>query len=72
MTYAELTTPWDRVREHYSMLTLMRTAHAVTGLLIALATWAVLFALITPSLLLVWTLIVPIVGVPLLLWAIPC
>ncbi len=71
MNDTELLTPWDRIRTHWSAPTWLRTAHVATGAPIALAASAVILGLTAASVLLVWTLVVPIVALTLLSWAVP-
>ncbi|GAA2850518.1 sensor histidine kinase [Streptosporangium fragile] len=66
MTPTELTTPWARISAHWSAPTWLRTAHLVTGLPIALLGSAVIGVLVAASVLLVWTVVVPVVALLLL------
>ncbi|MER7207126.1 MULTISPECIES: sensor histidine kinase [Streptosporangium] len=71
----EVLTPWDRVRAwaraHWSALTWLRTIHVVTGLPIALLSSGVVIGLVAASIVLVWTVVVPIAALLLLVWAVP-
>ncbi|MEV8633312.1 sensor histidine kinase [Streptosporangium sp. NPDC051023] len=75
MNDVEVLTPWDRIwsriRVHWSAPTWLRTAHVVTGLPIGLAVSAVIAGLIAASVLLVWTVIVPVIALTLLCLAMP-
>ncbi|WP_440067646.1 histidine kinase [Streptosporangium sp. OZ121] len=62
MTGIEMTTPWERISAHWSARAWLRTAHLVTGVPIALLGTAVIAALVTASVLLVWTVVVPVVA----------
>ncbi|MEU8205425.1 histidine kinase [Streptosporangium sp. NPDC049046] len=62
MTAIEMTTPWERISAHWSARTWLRTAHLVVGAPIALlGAWTIL-ALVAASVLLVWTVVVPVVA----------
>ncbi|GLW10669.1 histidine kinase [Microtetraspora sp. NBRC 13810] len=71
MTEAELTTPWDRVRAHYSAATWLRTFHAVAGVPVALFCGAVIAALVALTVLFFWTVVVALAGLWALLWVVP-
>ncbi|MEV7005656.1 sensor histidine kinase [Streptosporangium sp. NPDC051022] len=71
MNDVEVLTPWHRIRAHWSAPTWLRTAHVVTGVPIALAALAVILGLVAASVVLVWTLVVPVVALSLLTWAVP-
>ncbi|WP_176728392.1 sensor histidine kinase [Planobispora rosea] len=71
VTGADLTTPWDRIRAHWSARAWLRTFHVVTGLPIALLAASVLLVLTALSAVFVWTVVAPLVAVPLLLRAVP-
>ncbi|GIH89748.1 sensor histidine kinase [Planobispora siamensis] len=66
MTPSELTTPWDRIRAHWSAQTWLRTFHVVIGLPIALPGALAIVALTVVSVVFAWTVVAPVVGVPLL------
>ncbi|MER7131532.1 sensor histidine kinase [Streptosporangium saharense] len=71
----ELLTPWDRLRDrardHWSALSWLRTVHVVAGLPIALLSSGVVTGLVAASVLLVWTVVVPLAALLLLTWAVP-
>ncbi|MFC4585409.1 sensor histidine kinase [Sphaerisporangium corydalis] len=71
MTYAEVTTPWDRLRVHWSARSWLRTFHVATGVPIALLSVAVIAGLTFVALVLAWTLVVPAIALPLLFWSVP-
>ncbi|MDP9861369.1 MULTISPECIES: sensor histidine kinase [Streptosporangium] len=71
MTTTGLTTPWDRIHAHWSARTWLRTSHVVTGLPIALLALAVIVGLTALSVLLVWTVVVPLIALPLLFRSVP-
>ncbi|GII32589.1 sensor histidine kinase [Planotetraspora mira] len=66
MTATDLSTPWDRVRVHWSAPTWLRTVHVATGLPIALAAVGVIGGLAAVSVVFSWTVVAPLVGLPLL------
>ncbi|MFF3440649.1 histidine kinase [Streptosporangium sp. NPDC002721] len=70
MTGTEMTTPWERISAHWSARAWLRTAHLVTGVPIALLGTAVIGALVTASVLLVWTVVVPVVALLLFFWVV--
>jgi signal transduction histidine kinase len=55
----------------WSTRTWLRTAHVVTGVPIALLAFVVIVALIMASVLLVWTVVVPLATLTLLFWLVP-
>ncbi|MGI5488333.1 sensor histidine kinase [Microtetraspora malaysiensis] len=70
-----MTTPWDRIRGHWSSPTWLRTVHVTAGVPIALISMAAILGLGALSILLVWTVVVPLAAlliltriVPLLTW----
>ncbi|GLW98175.1 sensor histidine kinase [Microtetraspora sp. NBRC 16547] len=70
-----MTTPWDRIRGHWSTRTWLRTIHVTAGVPIALISMAAILGLVALSIVLVWTVVVPLVAlliltriVPLLTW----
>ncbi|MER5421806.1 sensor histidine kinase [Streptosporangium roseum] len=71
MTTPRLTTPWDRIRAHWSAPTWLRTSHVVTGLPISLLALAVIAVLTAASVLLVWTVVVPLIALLLLFRSVP-
>jgi len=62
MTTIEMTTPWERISAHWSTRVWLHTAHLVTGVPIALLGAGVISALVAASVLLVWTVVVPVVA----------
>ncbi|GII58722.1 histidine kinase [Planotetraspora thailandica] len=66
MTVTELSTPWDRVRVHWSAPTWLRTIHVATGLPITLAGGFVIGGLAVVSVTFSWTVVAPLAGLPLL------
>jgi signal transduction histidine kinase len=75
MTYTELTvpemiTPWDRIRAHWSSRTWLRTFHVMMGLPIALFAAVVIVGVTALSVVFVWTLVVPLIGLVVLFWAV--
>ncbi|GAA4221771.1 signal transduction histidine kinase [Streptosporangium album] len=71
MTTTGLITPWDRIRAHWSARTWLRTAHVVTGVPMALLALAVVAGLTVLSVLLAWTVVVPLIALLLLFWSVP-
>ncbi|WP_405147097.1 sensor histidine kinase [Sphaerisporangium sp. NBC_01403] len=69
MTHAEVATPWDKMRAHWSAPTWLRTFHVVTGVPIALAALFAVAGLALVSVLFAWTLVAPLVALPLLFWS---
>ncbi|WP_066950976.1 sensor histidine kinase [Microtetraspora fusca] len=70
-----MTTPWDRIRSHWSSPTWLRTIHVTAGVPIALISMAAILGLGALSIVLAWTVVVPLVAlliltriVPLLTW----
>ncbi|WP_440083746.1 sensor histidine kinase [Streptosporangium sp. LJ11] len=70
MTGIEMTTPWERISAHWSARAWLRTAHLVTGVPIALLGTAVIAALVMASLLLMWTVVVPVIALLLFFWVV--
>ncbi|SFJ60908.1 regulatory protein, luxR family [Streptosporangium canum] len=66
MTTTEPTTPWDRIRAHWSAPAWLRTSHVVTGLPISLLALVVIVGLTALSVLLVGTVVVPLAALLLL------
>ncbi|WP_214107195.1 sensor histidine kinase [Acrocarpospora catenulata] len=62
---------WDRARAHWAAPAWLGTAHVVTGLPIALAAAAVITGLAAASVVLIWTVVVPLVALPLIFWSVP-
>ncbi len=70
-----MTTPWDRIRGHWSTRTWLRTIHVTAGVPIALLAAETIVGLAALSIVLIWTVIVPLIAllvltriVPLLTW----
>ncbi|GAA0393044.1 histidine kinase [Acrocarpospora corrugata] len=59
------------MRGHWAGPVWLRTAHVVTGLPIALAAAAVIVGLTVASVVLIWTIVVPVVSLMLLFWSVP-
>ncbi|WP_204043847.1 sensor histidine kinase [Acrocarpospora phusangensis] len=66
-----MTSPWERVRGHWAAPAWLRTAHVVTGFPIALASAAVIGGLTAASILMIWTVVVPVASLMLLFWLVP-
>ncbi|MEU7984027.1 sensor domain-containing protein [Streptosporangium canum] len=71
MTTTEPTTPWDRIRAHWSAPAWLRTSHVVTGLPISLLALVVIVGLTALSVLLVGTVVVPLAALLLLFRSVP-
>ncbi|MBP2706298.1 sensor domain-containing protein [Microbispora sp. RL4-1S] len=63
--------PWERIRAGYSGREWLRTVHIAVGLPTGLLAATVIIGLAILSVVFVWTVIAPVVGLPLLLWAVP-
>ncbi|WP_155351856.1 sensor histidine kinase [Acrocarpospora pleiomorpha] len=70
-TSIETTTPWERVRGHWAGPAWLRSAHVVTGFPIALAAVAVIGGLTAASIVLIWTVVVPVISLMLLFRSVP-
>lgn len=64
-------TIWHRIRAHWGAATWLRTLHVAMGLLTGLLTAGAIVALLAASVVLVWTVVVPVVAVAALFWLIP-
>jgi signal transduction histidine kinase len=71
MTPIRLATPWDKMRDHWSAPTWLRTTHVVTGAPIALAAAGVILGLTTLAVLFVWTVVVPVLALLVLFYCVP-
>ncbi|GAA3800242.1 sensor histidine kinase [Sphaerisporangium flaviroseum] len=71
MSNAVVHTPWDRMRAHWSARSWLRTFHVVTGVPVALPACCAIVALFTVSVLLIWTIVVPLIGLLLIFWSVP-
>ncbi|MDF5758368.1 histidine kinase [Spongiactinospora sp. TRM90649] len=61
-----MTTPWDRIRAHWSARTWLRTLHVMTGVPIALVSLGVFAGLVALSIVLWWTIVGPVVALLIL------
>ncbi|GLW22971.1 sensor histidine kinase [Microbispora triticiradicis] len=66
-----MTTPWDRIRGHWSSPTWLRTIHVTAGVPIALTSAAAISGLVALSIALAWTVVVPLVSLLVLTWIVP-
>ncbi|TQS29342.1 sensor histidine kinase [Microbispora sp. KK1-11] len=66
-----MSTPWDRIRGHWSSPTWLRTIHVTAGVPIALVSMAAILALGALSIALAWTVVVPLVALLILTWTVP-
>ncbi|MGW4474942.1 histidine kinase [Nonomuraea sp. NPDC004354] len=64
-------TIWQRIRSLWGAATWLRTLHVAMGLLAGALTAGVIIALVFASVLLVWTVVVPVIAVGVLFWALP-
>ncbi|MBB3728828.1 sensor histidine kinase [Nonomuraea dietziae] len=64
-------TIWRRIRAHWGAATWLRTLHVATGLLTGLLSAGVIATLVVGSVLLVWTVVVPVIAMALLFWTLP-
>ncbi|WP_066363148.1 sensor histidine kinase [Herbidospora mongoliensis] len=71
MALTQTLTPWDRMRSHWAAPTWLRTAHVVTGVPVALLALTVIGALTAVSIVFIWTIVVPLVALPLMFWLLP-
>ncbi|MCG5220114.1 sensor histidine kinase [Streptosporangium sp. KLBMP 9127] len=66
-----LSTPWDRIRGHWSAATWLCTVHVVTGAAVAAVAATTIVGLAMLAVLLVWTVVVPLLALPLLVASVP-
>ncbi|GLX97741.1 sensor histidine kinase [Herbidospora sp. NBRC 101105] len=71
MALTQTLTPWDRLRSHWAAPAWLRTAHVVTGAPVALLALAVIGGLAAVSIIFIWTIVVPLVALPLMFWLLP-
>ncbi|MEU9883901.1 histidine kinase [Sphaerisporangium sp. NPDC051011] len=71
MSVAEVSTPWDRVRAHWSSRSWLRMFHLVTGAPLSAVALALILGVGAVSVIFVWTLVVPVAGSLLLMWLLP-
>ncbi|GII67438.1 histidine kinase [Sphaerisporangium krabiense] len=71
MTVAEVRSPWDRIRAHWSARSWLRMFHVVTGVPLGLVAGALILGITTLSVIFVWTVAVPVAGALLLFWVVP-
>ncbi|RCG20182.1 sensor histidine kinase [Sphaerisporangium album] len=71
MSVAEVTTPWDRVRAHWSARSWLRMFHLVAGVPLGVLALSLILGVGAVSVIFVWTLGVPVAGSLLLMWVLP-
>ncbi|GII90921.1 sensor histidine kinase [Sinosporangium siamense] len=71
MTDAVLLSPWERIRAHWGLRTLLCTFHVAAGVPISVVAAGVLVGLGALTVAFSWTVVVPLVSVSLLFWLVP-